>query len=105
MKQYLSLLSDVLENGVKKEDRTGTGTLSVFGRQIRFDLADGFPAVTTKKLYTKAVIYELLWLLRGDTNIRFLAQNGVNIWNEWAFETYLKKNNLNEQYPRYSDVW
>ncbi|MBM3256753.1 MAG: thymidylate synthase [Candidatus Liptonbacteria bacterium] len=105
MKQYLDLLKDIKENGTRKEDRTGTGTVSLFGRQMRFDLRKGFPAVTTKKLYLKAVIYELLWLLRGDTNIQFLAQNDVKIWNEWAYQIYLEKNNLVEKYPRYSDVW
>lgn len=86
MKQYLELLEDIRDNGVGKGDRTGTGTRSVFGRQIRFDLSKGFPLLTTKKVFLKGVIYELLWLLSGDTNIKFLKDNGVNIWNEWADE-------------------
>ncbi|MEK6256035.1 MAG: thymidylate synthase, partial [Chloroflexota bacterium] len=86
MKAYLDLMQHVLENGVDKGDRTGTGTRSVFGHQLRFDLSEGFPLLTTKKLHLKSILHELLWFLRGDSNIKYLQDNDVRIWNEWADE-------------------
>ncbi len=105
MKQYHDLLKHILDNGVDKSDRTGTGTRSVFGYQMRINLADGFPLLTTKKVFIRGIIHELLWFLTGDTNIRYLVQNDVKIWNEWPFQAYLDANNLNAIYPMYSEAW
>ena len=94
MRQYLELLEDIKAHGHIKTDRTGVGTKSVFGRQVRYNLADGFPAMTTKKLYFNSVVHELLWFLQGTGNIQYLAKNNVHIWDEWPFKAYLEKNNL-----------
>ncbi|MEQ8684921.1 MAG: thymidylate synthase [Imperialibacter sp.] len=105
MKQYHDLMRLILEKGTKKTDRTGTGTISIFGHQMRFDLSEGFPLVTTKKVHLRSIIYELLWFLQGDTNIEYLVKNGVGIWNEWPFQSYLKQTGQEEAYPKYSDEW
>src|SRR3970282_759594 len=89
MRQYLELLEDIKRNGVKKADRTGVGTISVFGRQLRFDLSQGFPAVTTKKLFVRGIIHELIWFLQGSTNIKYLVDNDVHIWDDWPYKAYL----------------
>jgi len=105
MKAYLDLLKDVHENGVGKDDRTGTGTRSVFGRQIRCDLSEGFPLLTTKKVFLRGIIHELLWFVRGDTNIKYLVDNNVGIWNEWPFQNYLVKNGLDKELKKHSCAW
>ena len=105
MRQYLDLLQHIKDNGVRKDDRTGTGTISVFGYQMRMNLQEGFPLLTTKKVYLKSVIHELLWFLQGDTNIRYLVQNGVNIWNEWPYQNWLRETGQEGRYPKYSAEW
>lgn len=105
MKQYLDLLQHIMDKGVDRDDRTGTGTRSVFGYQFRCDLSEGFPLLTTKKVFTKGIIHELLWFLVGDTNIKYLVDNDVRIWNEWPFQNFLEKNNLAEKYPKYTSEW
>ena len=105
MKQYLDLLKLVKETGIKKEDRTGTGTISIFGHQMRFNLQDGFPLMTTKKVNLDSIIHELLWFIRGDTNIRYLVQNGVNIWNDWPFQSWLNETGQADQFPMHSKEW
>lgn len=103
MQAYLDLLRDVQANGVGKDDRTGTGTRSVFGRQLRCDLNAGFPLLTTKKVFLRGIIHELLWFIRGDTNIRYLVQNKVGIWNEWPFQNYLNRNGI--ELEKHSEAW
>lgn len=103
--QYLDLLQKILDTWSDRMDRTWIGTRSIFGHQMRFDLSKWFPLLTTKKVYIKAIIHELLWFISGDTNIRYLVQNNVKIWNEWAFSNYIIKNNLSEKMPRYSEEW
>lgn len=95
MKQYIELLNHILSNGKRKNDRTGTGIISVFGYQMRFDLNEGFPLITTKKLHLKSIIHELLWFIKGDTNIQYLVKNGVRIWNEWPYKNYQASNEYN----------
>ena len=105
MKTYHDLLRHILEAGTTKGDRTGTGTLSVFGYQSRYDLRAGFPLLTTKRVHWKSVVHELLWFIRGDTNIRYLVQNGVRIWNEWPFQHYLAQSGRAEGLPKHGPAW
>ncbi len=105
MQAYLQLLEHIMQNGAEKSDRTGTGTKSVFGYQMRFDLNKGFPLLTTKKVFIRGIIHELLWFIKGETNIKYLVDNNVHIWDEWPFVDYLKATNFSEKYPRYSEEW
>lgn len=103
--EYHKLLQFLLDKGAGKEDRTGVGTISHFGYQMRFDLSKGFPLLSTKKVYFRPIIHELLWFLKGETNIKYLVDNKVKIWNEWPFQNYLKENNLEQEFERYSEKW
>ena len=105
MKQYLDLLKLIKETGIKKEDRTGTGTFSIFGHQMRFNLQDGFPLMTTKRVNLESIIHELLWFISGDTNIKYLVQNGVNIWNDWPFQSWLNETGQADKYAMHSREW
>jgi thymidylate synthase len=105
MEAYHQLLRHILTHGTEKGDRTGTGTRSVFGYQLRCPLSEGFPLLTTKKVHFKSIVYELLWFLRGDTNIAYLVRNGVNIWNEWPFQHYINEQDQSQKYVRYSPEW
>lgn len=104
--QYLALLSDIIKNGINEnKERTGTGTIKVFGRMLRFDLSKGFPLLTTKRVFMRGIIHELLWFIKGDSNIKYLVDNDVNIWNEWPFQKYLEANKLDKTTPKYSEKW
>ena len=105
MKQYLDLLQEIKDHGVHKDDRTGTGVTSIFGMQSRYNLADGFPLVTTKKTFLRIIIVELIWLIRGETNIKYLVDRNCHIWDEWPFQNYIDQNNLGKTFPKYSDEW
>ena len=105
MIQYHNLMKFILDNGVEKMDRTGVGTRSIFGYQMRFNLSDGFPLLTTKRVHFKSILHELLWFIRGDTNIRYLVSNGVNIWNDWPYQNWLKETGQNVKYQTYSPEW
>lgn len=105
MTAYQTLLQHILDHGTPKGDRTGTGTLSVFGYQTRYDLGRGFPLLTTKRIHWKSVVHELLWFIRGDTNIRYLVRNGVRIWNEWPFQHYLEKTGKATELPKHGEGW
>ena len=105
MKQYLQLLEEIKENGIGKDDRTGTGVRWLFWMQAKYDLAEGFPLVTTKKTFLRWIVVELIWLIRGETNIKYLVDRDVHIWDEWPFQNYLDNNLLSDKYPKYSDIW
>ena len=105
MKQYLNLLKQIMDQGIDKSDRTGVGTRSIFGAQLRFNLSKGFPLLTTKIVFLKGIIHELIWFIKGDTNLKYLVERGVKIWNEWPYQKYLEANDLVKEYPKYSEQW